>query len=81
VIGKWLDPGTVAVPLPNAQMVYVPSWQEFQEAAENLYEKSPNSVSPIHPRRPLTLADTTDADSLLCEMEIIRGEAGLEDHR
>ena len=29
----------------NAQMVYIPSWQQFQEAAENLYEKSPNSVS------------------------------------
>lgn len=26
-------------------MVYIPSWQKFQEAAENLYEKSPNSVS------------------------------------
>jgi hypothetical protein len=26
-------------------MVYIASWQEFQEAAENLYEKSPNSVS------------------------------------
>jgi len=25
-------------------MVYIPSWQEFQDAAENLYEKSPNST-------------------------------------
>jgi len=25
-------------------MVYIASWQEFQEAAENLYEKSPNST-------------------------------------
>jgi len=25
-------------------MVYISSWQEFQEAAENLYEKSPNST-------------------------------------
>ena len=33
----------------NAQMVYIPSWQEFQEAAENLYEKSPNAVSPTPP--------------------------------
>lgn len=26
-------------------MVYIASWKEFQGAAENLYEKSPNSVS------------------------------------
>ena len=25
-------------------MVYISSWQEFQEAAEGLYEKSPNKV-------------------------------------
>jgi signal recognition particle subunit SRP9 len=25
-------------------MVYIASWQEFQEAAENLYEKSPNTA-------------------------------------
>lgn len=25
-------------------MVYIASWKEFQEAAENLYEKSPNSA-------------------------------------
>lgn len=26
-------------------MVYISSWQDFQEAAEGLYEKSPNNVS------------------------------------
>lgn len=26
-------------------MVYIASWQEYQEAAENLYVKSPNKVS------------------------------------
>ena len=41
----------------NAQMVYIPSWQEFQEAAENLYEKSPNSVSPTLSPPPSSLAD------------------------
>lgn len=31
-------------------MVYISSWQEFQEAAEALYEKSPNKVrNIIHP--------------------------------
>jgi len=25
-------------------MVYIASWQEYQEAAENLYAKSPNKV-------------------------------------
>lgn len=26
-------------------MVYIASWHEYQEAAENLYVKSPNKVS------------------------------------
>jgi len=26
-------------------MVYIASWQEYQEAAENLYAKSPNRVN------------------------------------
>ena len=29
-------------------MVYLSSWQEYQEAAEALYEKSPATVSNIH---------------------------------
>lgn len=29
----------------DATMVYIASWQEYQEAAENLYVKSPNKVS------------------------------------
>lgn len=61
-------------------MVNIPSWQEFQEAAENLYEKSPNSVS--LQSLPLTLVlIMTGADSVLCKMEVIRGKAGLENHR
>lgn len=62
-------------------MVYIPSWQEFQEAAENLYEKSPNSVSVTLPPFSLSLADARDTDPLLRKMEVIRGKAGLEDHR
>ncbi|THH29976.1 hypothetical protein EUX98_g4217 [Antrodiella citrinella] len=30
--------------LLNAAMVYISSWQEYQEAAEALYEKSPNKT-------------------------------------
>lgn len=52
LIKKWRGPETLAVTRwtqapysPNAQMVYIASWQDFQEAAENLYEKSPNTVS------------------------------------
>lgn len=63
-------------------MVYIPSWQEFQEAAENLYEKSPNSVSLQSSDLSLSLVlITADADTVLCKMEVIRGKAGLEDNR
>lgn len=46
---------------PNAQMVYIASWQQFQEAAENLYEKSPNSVSfiPALPSSVVLINDRT----------------------
>ena len=30
-------------------MVYISSWQEYQEAAEALYDKSPNTVRPSSP--------------------------------
>ena len=30
----------------DAAMVYIASWQEYQEAAEALYAKSPNTVRP-----------------------------------
>ena len=59
--GSGLYPWWSSSTFANAQMVYIPSWQEFQEAAENLYEKSPNSVSAdlfLPPPMP-SLADTT----------------------
>jgi signal recognition particle subunit SRP9 len=31
-------------------MVYIASWQDYQEAAEELYEKSPNNVRLFSPR-------------------------------
>ena len=30
----------------DAAMVYITSWQEYQDAAEALYAKSPNTVRP-----------------------------------
>ena len=29
-------------------MVYIKSWQEYQAAAEALYEKAPNKVRPVY---------------------------------
>ena len=34
--------------LATPAMVYISSWQEYQEAAEALYEKSPNTVRAPH---------------------------------
>ena len=63
-------------------MVYIASWKEFQEAAENLYEKSPNSVCFLSSfYRLFACADVGVADSVLCKMEVGRGKARLEDHR
>ena len=63
-------------------MVYIASWKEFQEAAENLYEKSPNSVSfYFFFLSSFACADVGVADSVLCKMEVGRGKARLEDHR
>lgn len=36
-----------ALPSLHAAMVYLSSWQEYQEAAEALYEKSPVTVSVV----------------------------------
>ena len=34
--------------LATPAMVYISSWQEYQEAAESLYEKSPNTVRSLY---------------------------------
>lgn len=60
-------------------MVYIQSWQEFQDAAESLYSKSPNNV-----RVTLKIrggwTDCLGTDALLRQMEIIRGQTGAEDY-
>lgn len=60
-------------------MVYIASWQEYQEAAENLYVKSPSKVG-------LSVVVFCSAascypDAIFCEMEIVRGETCPQDHR
>jgi len=60
--------------------VYIHSWQEFQDAAESLYSKSPNNVCWIAKIRKKDLTNL-GLDSILCKMEIIRREIGLENHR
>ena len=59
-------------------MVYISSWQEYQEAAEALYEKSPNTVrlSTVS----LDYQLTCFTDEILREMEGVRGQAGPQDH-
>lgn len=39
----------VPIALFRTTMVYINSWQEYQEAAENLYAKSPRKVRPPTP--------------------------------
>jgi len=58
----WLDAG----------MVYISSWQDYQEAAEALYTKSPNHVRflPTTPSRDLIFL-LLPTDPLLRKMEII----------
>lgn len=60
-------------------MVYIASWQEYQEAAENLYVKSPGKVSSITDATMLNFI--MPPDTILCKMEIIRGETRPQDHR
>lgn len=64
-------------------MVYISSWQEFQEAAESLYEKSPKNVreyySMIH--RDINALMVCIVDTLLREMESRGGKVGSENHR
>lgn len=59
-------------------MVYINSWQEYQDAAEALYKKSPFKVCYFPPG----IKKITDrvADSLLREMEVIRRKAGAENN-
>ncbi len=61
-------------------MVYISSWQEFQEAAEALYEKSPNKVGVFVSISPFQVL-TIESDSVLREMEGFRAEVRAEDHR
>jgi hypothetical protein len=55
-------------------MVYISSWQDYQEAAEALYTKSPNDVRflPTPPSRVLIFDFfLLPTDPLLRKMEII----------
>ena len=52
-------------------MVYISSWQEFQEAAEALYEKSPNTVCFISESVWFNLIILSD--KILRKMEGVRG--------
>ena len=60
-------------------MVYISSWQDFQEAAEGLYEKSPTNVS----TRILFLGQTEiilSTDEVLRKMEGLGGQTCSKDH-
>jgi hypothetical protein len=50
-------------------MVYIANWQEFQEAAEGLYEKSPRHVSVSLFFDKESLFDVSHLDAILCKME------------
>ena len=53
------------------KMVYVSSWQEYQEAAEALYEKSPNTVSTSLRFCPSSLTRSRISDTILREVEAV----------
>lgn len=53
-------------------MVYITSWQEYQEAAEALYTKSPNTVRTRSPLRSHQI-QCKILDPLLRKMEVFRG--------
>ena len=55
-------------------MVYISSWQEYQEAAEALYEKSPNTVSLLN--YCTDAGDDGNQDSILREVETVDGWGG-----
>jgi hypothetical protein len=66
----------------DAAMVYIHSWQDYQEAAEALYTKSPNDVSFTSFAKFIHVKNLRfQIDTILCKMEIIRRETRPEDHR
>ena len=62
-------------------MVYIASWQEYQEAAEALYARSPNTVRPALDVIELNQTEHENfPDPLLCKMERVRGKACSQNH-
>ena len=57
--------------LPASAMVYISSWQEYQEAAEALYEKSPNTVSTFLRFCASLLTRSRISDTILREVEAV----------
>lgn len=71
---------------PNAIMVYIESWNEYQKLAEELYEKHPTRVSDLSPddctERPITTYFACCyLDTVLCKISRGRWHAGSQGHR
>ena len=61
-------------------MVYIHSWQEYQDAAEALYSKSPNKVcGGLADDHEFVVADRL-VGQILCQVEGVGRKAGPEDY-
>ena len=62
-------------------MVYISNWQEYQVAAEKLYETSPTTVCSPRLLYSAILCIHPYADTVLLQMETVRKKTRVEDHR